>query len=160
MNDRYFVTSELRRIKSLGLIPVNGSGCYNSRSDGFGKGFRLECKCTVTSVLLLKQDWFKKIRNEALRTGLLPLMSLSFVNGYGISSSADDFISCRTEDIDLKRLGLSDNSLLSMQSISTEQWKFMKGADLTTPIILNLSRSGMWLFLREMDFIEKVLDLC
>lgn len=89
--------SEERVVKGMGGEQQIGSGAITGlKSDGIKVAgehtFRIECKATVNKSISLKHDWLKKIRDEAVQTGMIPALTISFVDGVGKPKKAGDWI--------------------------------------------------------------------
>ena len=71
--------SEDRVVKDLGMKGTSGSGNQiGSKSDGYDHEYRIECKSTIAASMVVHHDWLLKIVQEALETGKVPLLSISF----------------------------------------------------------------------------------
>ncbi len=89
--------SEARLLDDLGADPTIGSGAFDGhKSDGLKSvgdvALRIECKSTRNKSISLKYDWFKKIREEALETDRVPVLTISFVRGDGTPKPAGDWV--------------------------------------------------------------------
>lgn len=78
------IVSEQKIVKKLGMNGTLASGaCEGSKSDGFDKEFRIECKSTLHNSMSLEYAWLRKIKHEALTTTKEPVLSVSFTTGNG-----------------------------------------------------------------------------
>lgn len=84
--------SEERVIKDIGAIQTIASGSIDGmKSDGVKDNLRIECKATVKKSISLKHEWLLKIREEALATNKIPVLTISFVDASGESKAGGDF---------------------------------------------------------------------
>lgn len=91
------LNSEKRVISDMGGTLQIGSGAIDTlKSDGVkdaGKHkLRIECKSTINKSISIKHEWLLKIRDEALETGRVPALTLSFVDAKGNGKVAGDWI--------------------------------------------------------------------
>lgn len=84
--------SELRVLKDMGAMQTIASGSLDGmKSDGVKNNLRIECKATLKKSISLKHEWLLKIREEALATNKIPVLTISFVNADGESKAGGDF---------------------------------------------------------------------
>ena len=84
--------SEERVIKDMGAMQTIASGSIDGmKSDGVKESLWSECKATVKKSISLKHEWLLKIREEALATGKVPVLTISFVDGSGEAKAGGDF---------------------------------------------------------------------
>ncbi len=89
---RHGQKSETRVVEAVGGTEVMASGAMeHSKSDGILGCFRLECKSTVQASISLKHEWLIKIREEALETNRMPILTISFVDKQGEPREAGDW---------------------------------------------------------------------
>ncbi len=89
--------SEKRIVRDMGGEQTIGSGAFNGhKSDGLlsvgDMDFRIECKATRKESMILKREWLAKIRREAIETGKIPLLTVSFTRGDGSPRPAGDWV--------------------------------------------------------------------
>lgn len=89
--------SEKRVLEDMGANPTLGSGAFpGMKSDGTMEvgdvRLRIECKSTVHKSMRLEHAWLKKIRREALETGRIPVLTVSFVKPDGEAKIAGDWV--------------------------------------------------------------------
>ena len=89
--------SESRVLKNMDAKPMIGSGSKELyKSDGVKEletmDLRIECKSTINKSISLKHEWLKKIRKEALETGMTPAVTISFVTPDGKNKNAGDWL--------------------------------------------------------------------
>lgn len=85
--------SEDRMVKSLGMKSTGASGAgAGDKSDGYNHKFRVECKSTMNKTLSLEHEWLLKVKHEAMETGKEPILTVSFVNGKGVSKKDGDWV--------------------------------------------------------------------
>lgn len=89
--------SEKRVLDDMGAEQQIGSGSFDGlKSDGLlsvgDMDFRIECKATRKESIGLKYSWLRKIRDEAMETGKIPLLTISFTKGDGSKKTAGDWI--------------------------------------------------------------------
>jgi len=84
--------SEERVLKDMGAQQTIASGSIDGmKSDGIKNNLRIECKATVKKSISLKHDWLLKIREEALATNKIPVLTISFVDGDGQAKAGGDY---------------------------------------------------------------------
>lgn len=84
--------SELRVLKDMGAMQTIASGSLDGmKSDGVKDNLRIECKATLKKSISLKHEWLLKIREEALATNKIPVLTISFVTADGESKAGGDF---------------------------------------------------------------------
>lgn len=84
--------SELRVLEDMGAMQTIASGSLDGmKSDGVKDNLRIECKATVKNSISLKHDWLLKIREEALATNKIPVLTISFVTADGESKAGGDY---------------------------------------------------------------------
>ncbi len=84
--------SETRVLGDMDAMQTIASGSIDGmKSDGTKDNLRIECKATVKKSISLKHEWLLKIREEALATGKVPVLTISFVDGDGQAKSGGDF---------------------------------------------------------------------
>jgi len=84
--------SEERVIKDMGAQQTIASGSIDGmKSDGIKNNLRIECKATVKKSISLKHEWLLKIREEALATNKIPVLTISFVDGDGQAKAGGDY---------------------------------------------------------------------
>lgn len=89
--------SEKRVLGSMDAEPTIASGSIDHhKSDGLKSvgehDFRVECKATRNESMSLKYSWLKKIRDEAMSTGRIPVLTISFTEGDGKPKPAGDWV--------------------------------------------------------------------
>jgi len=84
--------SEERVLKDMGAMQTIASGSLDGmKSDGVKNNLRIECKATLKKSISLKHEWLLKIREEALATNKIPVLTISFVNADGESKAGGDY---------------------------------------------------------------------
>lgn len=84
--------SELRVLEDMGAMQTIASGSLDGmKSDGVKNNLRIECKATIKNSISLKHDWLLKIREEALATNKIPVLTISFVTADGESKAGGDY---------------------------------------------------------------------
>ena len=84
--------SEERVLKDMGAQQTIASGSIDGmKSDGIKNNLRIECKATVKKSISLKHEWLLKIREEALATNKIPVLTISFVDGDGQAKAGGDY---------------------------------------------------------------------
>lgn len=84
--------SEERVLKDMGAMQTIASGSLDGmKSDGVKDNLRIECKATLKKSISLKHEWLLKIREEALATNKIPVLTISFVNADGESKAGGDY---------------------------------------------------------------------
>lgn len=84
--------SELRVLEDMGAMQTIASGSLDGmKSDGVKDNLRIECKATLKKSISLKHEWLLKIREEALATNKIPVLTISFVTADGESKAGGDF---------------------------------------------------------------------
>jgi len=84
--------SEERVLKDMGAQQTIASGSIDGmKSDGVKNNLRIECKATVKKSISLKHEWLLKIREEALATNKIPVLTISFVDGDGQAKAGGDY---------------------------------------------------------------------
>ena len=84
--------SETRVVKDMGAMQTIASGSIDGmKSDGVKDNLRIECKATVKKSISIKHEWLLKIREEALATNKIPVLTISFVDGDGQAKAGGDF---------------------------------------------------------------------
>ena len=84
--------SELRVLEDMGAMQTIASGSLDGmKSDGVKNNLRIECKATIKNSISLKREWLLKIREEALATNKIPVLTISFVTADGESKEGGDF---------------------------------------------------------------------
>jgi len=88
--------SEKRVVADLGAEGTIASGALDEKSDGLlsvgEMDFRIECKATRKNSIGLSYGWLRKIREEAMETGRIPLLTISFVHGDGQPRVAGEWV--------------------------------------------------------------------
>lgn len=80
-------------MKKLGARQTPGSGAIaGCKSDGYTDRFRFENKATIHESFSIKLAVLEKIREEAMATGKLPALTLSFTYGSGRSVPHGDYV--------------------------------------------------------------------
>ena len=84
--------SELRVLNDMGAMQTIASGSLDGmKSDGVKDNLRIECKATMKKSISLKHEWLLKIREEALATNKIPVLTISFVTADGESKAGGDY---------------------------------------------------------------------
>ena len=84
--------SELRVLEDMGAMQTIASGSLDGmKSDGVKDNLRIECKATLKKSISLKHEWLLKIRDEALATNKIPVLTISFVTADGESKAGGDY---------------------------------------------------------------------
>lgn len=84
--------SEVRVLEDMGAMQTIASGSLDGmKSDGVKDNLRIECKATLKKSISLKHEWLLKIREEALATNKIPVLTISFVTADGESKAGGDF---------------------------------------------------------------------
>ncbi|UOX39970.1 hypothetical protein [Vibrio phage V-YDF132] len=94
---RHGLKSEARVSKKMGSTLMVGSGSKDGRKsdavlDTKGYQFRIESKATKNKSFGLKLEILEKIRKEALDTGRVPLLTVSFTNELGQAVHNGDYV--------------------------------------------------------------------
>ena len=84
--------SEVRVLEDMGAMQTIASGSLDGmKSDGVKDNLRIECKATLKKSISLKHEWLLKIREEALATNKIPVLTISFVTADGESKAGGDY---------------------------------------------------------------------
>ena len=84
--------SEVRVLEDMGAMQTIASGSLDGmKSDGVKDNLRIECKATMKKSISLKHEWLLKIREEALATNKIPVLTISFVTADGESKAGGDY---------------------------------------------------------------------
>lgn len=89
---RHGQKSEKRVLNDMGAEETIASGALPfAKSDGTTVEFRVECKSTVKESISIKHNWLTKIRDEAIETNRVPVLTISFVDAQGQPKLAGDW---------------------------------------------------------------------
>ncbi|MEG1728732.1 MAG: hypothetical protein RR280_04235 [Bacteroidaceae bacterium] len=76
--------SETRLSVALNMRQTPASGAMlSAKSDMVGEGVRIEAKSTTTNTLSVQYGWCIKITEEAISSGRMPALTLSFTDEKG-----------------------------------------------------------------------------
>lgn len=97
--NRHGRIGERKAMKAMGARQIPGSGSIPSlKSDGYTVDYRLENKTTLAQSFGLKLETLKKIETEARGYGQIPILTLSFVRGSGVTIDNGDYVIMRRVD--------------------------------------------------------------
>lgn len=94
---RHGLKSEKRVSKKMGSKLMVGSGAIEGRKsdavlDTSHYNFRIESKATKNKSFSIKHEILDKIRREALETGRVPVLTISFTDEMGNAKPSDDYV--------------------------------------------------------------------